>query len=98
MPCSARQMALAERVRMSWVQWRQSLRRHPRRAAIVPVQRVSQADLCPSGNDLRFKQAAAANLVQDDLPRHTTKEGHFEYRSQSTPRRQRDGCMDDEAQ
>src|SRR5208283_1060732 len=64
MPCSARQMALAERVRMSWVQWRRSLRRHARRAAIVPVQRVSQADLCQSGNDLRFKQAAAAHLVQ----------------------------------
>src|SRR5208283_2326354 len=53
MSCGARQMALAERVRMSWVQWRQSLRRHPRRAAFIPVQRVSQADFCQSGNDLR---------------------------------------------
>ena len=34
--CGARQMALAERVRMSWVQWRRSLRRHARRAAFVP--------------------------------------------------------------
>src|SRR5271166_3449601 len=31
MSCGARQMALAERVRMSWVQWRRSLPRHARR-------------------------------------------------------------------
>src|SRR5271166_2706499 len=34
MSCGARQMALAKRVRMSWVQWRRSLRRHARRAAV----------------------------------------------------------------
>jgi len=27
----------AKRVRMSWVQWRRSLRRHARRAAFIPV-------------------------------------------------------------
>src|SRR5208337_4981533 len=73
-------------------------RRHPRRAAFIPVQRVSQADFCQSGNDLRFKQAAAAHLVQDDLPGHAIKEGHFQYRTRSTPRRHPDGCLDDEAQ
>ena len=60
MSCGAGQMALAERIRMSWVQLRRSLRRHARRAAFIPVQRVSQADFCQSGNDLRFEQAAAA--------------------------------------
>jgi transposase len=35
--CGTRQMALAEQVRMSWVQGRRSLRRHPRRAASIPV-------------------------------------------------------------
>src|SRR5271157_3110634 len=37
MSCGACQMALAKRVRMSWVQWRRSLRRHARRAAFIPV-------------------------------------------------------------
>src|SRR5271154_2254417 len=91
-------MALAERVRVSWVQGRSSLPRHARRAAFIPVQRVSQADLCQSGNDLRFEQAAAAHLVQDDLPGHAIKEGHFQYRTRSTPWRHPDGGLDDEAQ
>src|SRR5271157_5621599 len=98
MSCGACQMALAKRVRMSWVQWRRSLRRHARRAAFIPVPRVSQADLCQSGNDLRFEQAAVAHLVQDDLPGHAIKERHFQYRTRSTPWRHPDGCLDDEAQ
>src|SRR5271165_6208085 len=43
-------------------------------------------------------QAAAAHLVQDDLPGHAIEEGHFQYRTRSTPRRHPDGCLDDEAQ
>src|SRR5271166_315547 len=37
MSCGARQLALAKRVRMSWVQRRRSLRRHARCAALIPV-------------------------------------------------------------
>src|SRR5208282_446727 len=45
MSCGACQMALAKRVRMSWVQWRRSLRRHARRAAFIPVTRVASRPL-----------------------------------------------------
>ena len=68
------------------------------------ARRLFQCNACrkqtsvKAGTFLRFEQAAAAHLVQDDLPGHPIKEGHFQYRTRSTPWRHPDGRLDDEAQ
>ncbi len=67
------------------------------RGVYFSVTRVASRPLS-SGIALLFQLAAAAHLVQDDLPFHAIKEVHFHYRTRSMPWRHPFSGLDDEAQ
>src|SRR5271166_3821820 len=67
-------------------------------AALVPMQRLPQADLRQGRNHIRLQQAAAAHLVQGYLSPHAIQEGHLQHRTGSPARRHPDRSLGHETQ
>ena len=74
------------------------LPRESRRAPLVPVQRLPQADLRQGWNHIRLQQAAAAHLVQGYLSLDAIQERHLQHRTGSPARRHPDDSLGNETQ
>jgi hypothetical protein len=98
MPRGARQMALAKWFRMSGLARHSALRREPRNAQAVPMQRLPQANVGAGRNSLRFEQAAAAYLVCGPVSPHAIETGDIQPRAFAPARDYAKCGVEDEAQ